>query len=420
MSAPGVKPFLPVLVGGDIGTYAMARAFFERYGVTSVVLSEDLTGPIGNSAFIDVQVVSLGSTHAQVAEQLVHVAQGLREKIGTGVSLLLLTNSDWYVESIAAERAALEPWYKLTVPTLDTFTLVGDKVSFNQIAQRVGMRIPQTVVANFQDADAPGWQPPEISLRFPVVAKPALSSYYLTVHFPGKKKVYPIETPEELQQLWITLRDGGFRGTFLVQELIPGGDETVCSATAYVDRNGVVTLLAAARVLLEDHTPSGLGIPVSMATDFLPEILEPVQKFLESVPYHGFANFDIKIDPRDSTPYFFEVNPRIGRNNYYVTAAGANISRFVVEDCLQEQDVSTVTVHRQVLYTTVPHRLLRRYLSTADQAWVNSLIAAGQVANPLDSPDEPSWKRRLYVWIAREHHWRKFRKYYPTPTDTGF
>ena len=46
--------------------------------------------------------------------------------------------------------------------------------------------------------------------------------------------------------------------------------------------------------------------------------------------YRGYANFDVKVDPRDGLAKFFEVNPRIGRNNYSVTGAGANVARFVV------------------------------------------------------------------------------------------
>ena len=60
---------------------------------------------------------------------------------------------------------------------------------------------------------------------------------------------------------------------------------------------------------------------------------------------------------------FFEVNPRIGRNNYYVTAAGANPMRFVVEDRgrgARGRRRSSST--REILYSIVPHRLLLRYV----------------------------------------------------------
>lgn len=412
--------FLPVLVGGDIGTYALARAFHEAYGVRPVVVSEAMTGPIAHSGFLDVQVVTMGAAHDRVADALVEVARRLRARHGDTLPLLLLSNSDWYVESIAAERERLEPWYRIAAPSLETFELVGDKESFNRLALAAGMRVPETVVVDLSDADRSDWHAPEIGLRFPVVAKPALSSYYLTVHFAGKKKVYPIDAPEQLNALWKTLRTGGFRGTFLVQELIPGGDDTVRSATAYVDRRGAVTLLASARVLLEDHTPQGLGIPVAMYTTAMPEILDPVRRFLEAVDYHGFANFDVKTDPRDGTPYFFEVNPRIGRNNYYVTGAGTNAAVFPVADLVEGRRLETVTVEREALYTTVPNRLLRRYLAPEERATVDRLLAAKAVTNPIDSPQERAWRRRLYVAVARANHWRKFRRFYPEPTDTGF
>ncbi|WP_341855090.1 hypothetical protein [Brachybacterium sp. GPGPB12] len=112
----------------------------------------------------------------------------------------------------------------------------------------------------------------------------------------------------------------------MVQEMIPGDDTSMLSVTAYVDTQGRVTLLGGAQVLLEEHTPGALGNPAAMFTTDLPEVFEQSVRFLHHTGYRGYANFDVKIDPRDGVGKFFEVNPRIGRNNYYMTAAGANVA----------------------------------------------------------------------------------------------
>ena len=39
MRIPDSQPFVPVILGGDIGTYSLAREFHEAYGVTSVVVA---------------------------------------------------------------------------------------------------------------------------------------------------------------------------------------------------------------------------------------------------------------------------------------------------------------------------------------------------------------------------------------------
>ena len=43
------RKFIPVLLGGDINTYSVARAFYEQYQVKSYVFGKYQTGPSFNS-----------------------------------------------------------------------------------------------------------------------------------------------------------------------------------------------------------------------------------------------------------------------------------------------------------------------------------------------------------------------------------
>ena len=43
------REFIPVLLGGDINTYSVARAFYEQYQVKSYVFGKYQTGPSYNS-----------------------------------------------------------------------------------------------------------------------------------------------------------------------------------------------------------------------------------------------------------------------------------------------------------------------------------------------------------------------------------
>jgi D-aspartate ligase len=127
------------------------------------------------------------------------------------------------------------------------------------------------------------------------------------------------------------------------------------------------------------------------------------------------------VDPRDGSYRFFEVNPRIGRNNYYVTAAGANPMRFLVEDRVEGRAVEPVVVEKEILYAIVPHRLLLRYVADpALAAKVKGLIKAGAVAHPLRYAQDAGPKRVAYVTLALVNQVRKFRTHYPELTGTGF
>jgi D-aspartate ligase len=409
-------PLQPVILGADIGVYGLARSFHEAYGVRSIVVSGAALGPVARSRIIDNVLLGPGASPQDMVDRLVTLAGE-----HPGKRLVLLANSDWLVRVVVRHRDQLEPHYVVPFLSQDLLDRISDKAVFAEMCAEMDISVPRTIVQDFAGAADADWAPVLVDLPYPLIAKAASSADYQDVHFAGKKKVFEIGTPAQLDALWVSLREAGFRGRFVAQELVPGDDTQMRSITAYVDSSGAITLMCSAHVLLEEHTPSGLGNPAAMVTGRFDEMLEQARRFLTRTGYVGFANFDVKIDPRDGTSRFFEVNPRIGRNNYYVTAAGANPMRFLVEDRVHGRAVAPVVVEREVLYSILPHRLLLRYVrEPALRAKVQGLIRAGAVAHPLRYRADGSVQRRAYVAAALLNQVRKFRTYYPEPTSTGF
>ncbi|MCC2317564.1 carboxylate--amine ligase [Cellulomonas chengniuliangii] len=406
----------PVILGADIGVYALARSFHEAYGVRSVVVSGAALGPVAHSQIIDNVLVEDGHSPRQLVDRLVSLAAEL-----SGKRLVLMANSDWLVRVVVQHRAELEPHYVVPFLSEDLLERISDKATFAEICQDLGISVPRTIVQDFAQAGEEEWAPVPVDISYPLIAKAASSADYQDVEFAGKKKVFEIQTPGELDELWASLRGAGFRGRFVVQELIPGDDTQMRSITAYVDSRGATTLLCSAHVLLEEHTPSGLGNPAAMVTTRIEPMLDQARHFLQSTGYVGFANFDVKVDPRDGSYRFFEVNPRIGRNNYYVTAAGANPMRFLVADRVEGRAVEPVVVDEEILYSILPNSLLLKYvLDPALRSQVQGLIRAGKVAHPLRYAKDGSPRRLAYVAAALINQVRKFRRYYPEVTGTGF
>jgi len=417
-AVPGraAAPLLPVILGADIGVYALARSFHEAYGVRSIVVSGAALGPVAGSRIIDNVLLGPDATPVQIVDRLVGLAAE-----HPGHRLMLLANSDWLVRVVVRHRARLEPLYVVPFLAEEVLDRISDKATFAEICTELGIDVPRTVVQDFAAAGDEGWHPVAVDFGYPLIAKAANSADYQDVHFAGKKKVFEITRPADLDTLWASLAAAGFRGRFVVQELIPGDDTQMRSITAYVDSRGLITLMCSAHVLLEEHTPSGLGNPAAMITQRIEPMLEQARRFLTSTGYIGFANFDVKVDPRDGSFRFFEVNPRIGRNNYYLTAAGANPVRFLVQDRIEGRAVDPVVVDREVLYSILPHRLLLRYvLDPALNSKVRALVRAGAVAHPLRYRHDRSPARRAYVAAALVNQIRKFRIYYPRATSTGF
>lgn len=411
-AAAGGPGFHPVIVGSDIGVYALARSFHEQYGLRTTVVAFAEPGPIAHSALID--TVLSGTAPGEIVATLEQVAVD-RRAAGQREPLLLQSNMDWVVRILAHHRSALETaGYVLPYADVDLIDRICDKAEFSAVCAELGIPTPATVIQDFAHADDDAWVPEPVAFEYPVIAKPASSADYHDVRFAGKKKIYEIGSPAELEQLYTSLRGAGFRGRFLVQEMIPGDDTQMRSVTTYSDTSGTVTLRCSARVLLEERTPAARGNPSAMIVEPIAEILDAAQRICEHTGWRGFANFDVKLDPRDGVYKFFEQNPRIGRNNYYLTAGGQNPTVVLVDDVIRGERRTLVTATHEVLYAVVPHWLLRRYvLDEGLRARVVGLMRTGRTVHPLRYSADAAPRRRLYVLTALVNHVRKYRRYYP-------
>lgn len=410
---------LPVAIGGDIGIYAILRDFHARYGARSIVLSTNPTRVVEHSDFIT-NINNAGINEpAKLVQALVQIA--LEHPDDT---LILLTNADWYVRAILENREELSKYYVLPHPSMANFDHLGDKFAFASVCAKLGIATPIEVAVNIPDIAAVGLDTTVADVlskvKFPLVAKPASSAEYFYVNFPGKKKIHHLDTPEELTDLLGKLAEANYVGKFLVQEFVTGDETQMRSMTAYRNSRGQITLLATGRVLLEEHTPGTLGIPAAIKVEKYEDAMEAAKRFLTEIDYHGFANFDFKWDTTHKRHVFFEANPRLGRNNFYVTAGGASVAKAIVDDYIEPADDLQVA-DKEVLYSVVPLRLLMRYiLEPSLRKELEDLIAAKKTVHPLRYEGDKSPKRRLGIEGMTINFYRKYKQYYPKPTESGF
>lgn len=410
---PGLQP---VVLGGDVGAYSLARTFHQAYGVRSVVVSSVATGLVRRSSILT-NVVEPRIDHGPTAVARLRAIATEHLAEHPGARLLLLGSADWLVRTIVENRAELEDLYTIPYATAAQLDLVTDKVRFAELCAEVGVDHPATVV---HDVGA-GGAPDTSGLRFPVIAKTADTAAYHHVDYPGKKKVDVVDTPAELAALLERVRVAGYAGDFVIQDRIPGDDAGMRILTCYSDRAGRVRFAAFGRVLLEEHTPGALGNPAGIITEADAAVVEQARRLLEHVGWTGYANFDLKYDPRDGRTVFFELNPRLGRSNFYITAAGRNTAELYVREYLQQLDPLPDGAPDQLatehLYTVLPRPLLLRYVADrALRARARGLMRRGRATNPLWYRAERDPRRWLYLLLAQLNQFRKYRRYYPLAT----
>ncbi|MCH4229393.1 MAG: ATP-grasp domain-containing protein [Atopobiaceae bacterium] len=402
---------VPVVIGGDIGVYAIGREFHEAFGTKVACVSDGCIGAIRHSSIFEQHEVPdlEPDTIARALSQIGEAAPDAH--------VVVMHNTDHLVDVLGQVADDLPSNVTCAIPGKEPCRLLSDKVTFAQCCRQHGLDVPETEVAHLA-----GSSPIEPTcIPFPLVAKPAVSAAYAHLLRQGFKKVYFIHAQHELDELWGQLRDVGFEGDFLVQELIEGDDTYMDSLTIYMGANGKATMLGSAQVLLEDHAPTMLGNPVVMVTRPMPELWEKVEAMLADVGYHGFANFDIKRNRRDGRSVFLEMNPRIGRNSFYNLAAGVNPMRVLVDDVVDGIDAGCLKAEEKILYTLVPTSLIPTYLRDPDLlAEVRALIAEKRVFDPQRYQADSGPRRMLDVELTERNQVRKFARYYPEPTDTSF
>ena len=244
----------PVILGGDMSTYSLAREFYEAFGVASVVIGMDAISVIKKSRFVRMHIVpdnGRDSIEAAIREIAARDA---------GKKVIVIANTDDRVELVENIQDALPDNVVCPLPPHDLMSEVSDKVRFQQLCGSYGLDVPKTQVVSLA-----GEQPiAPAPIAFPLIAKPAASSEYNHYIAQGFQKIYFMHEQAELDHLWAALREAGFAGEFLVQELIEGDDTYMDSLTVYMNRAGEPLLLSGAHVLLEDHAPTLFGNPVAM------------------------------------------------------------------------------------------------------------------------------------------------------------
>ena len=249
----------------------------------------------------------------------------------------------------------------------------------------------------------------------PYIAKPADSVAYWACGDHSLAKVYICQSWEELLESLDHVYAAGYQDHMVLQEFIPGDDSYMRVLTSYSDRNGKVTTMCLGHVLLEEHSPHGIGNHAVILTDCDEELESKFRDLLESLHFTGFSNFDIKYDRRDGKYKAFEINCRQGRSNYYVTGSGHNIAKMVVEDRVEHQDLPFQMTHDRSLWRMVPRKVAFKFTPKAYHGEMQELIRAGKDSHSLVYSGDASLKRRLRILKNHIGNIKRFDQYNKVP-----
>lgn len=397
------QEFIPVILGGDINTYSVARAFYEEYKVKSYVFGKFNTGPSYQSRFTEYEGKLEIDQDDYFVKRMNRFAEEHKDK-----KILMVGCGDSYVALASRHRNEFPS--NVIVPYID-FELMDQlqhKELFYGLCEKHGIDYPKTIIHRKEM----GFNFP-CEFSYPVIVKPSDSISYWEHPFETQNKVYKPGSREEMEKVLRQIYDAGYDDAVIIQDMVPGNDEYMRVLTSYSDRNGKVKMMCLGHVLLEEHTPHGLGNHAVIITEYEKELMERARNLLEDLNYKGFSNFDIKYDSRDGSYRFFEINTRQGRSNYYVTGSGFNVARYFVEDYIYKTELEYDDRFRENLWLTVPERVAFKYVKQPENiSEMKRLISEGKVVNPVFKRGDMKFMRFLRMMKNHIKQYSNFKKYY--------
>ncbi|MEG0016295.1 MAG: carboxylate--amine ligase [Gordonibacter sp.] len=405
----------PVVVGGDILAYSYVRELHRAYGVkrTIVLATQDIK-MLSTSRFTDYRLIE-GIHEAENLYAALEAVAAEQHAADPDRVLLVLGCDDCHARMLSGGKERLEA-AGFVVPYID-FPLLDDitqKRRFYELCDELSIPYPRTWYFDC-GANGPDKLPVD-ELPYPLIAKPSNSAQFQAATIEGWRKIYEIESAEELAQVWDTIRVSDYAGELVLQDFIPGGDDAIRTLTTFSDATGDMRVVSGGVVCLQDHDPTALGNPVCIMGEREEAIIEHARRFLKHTGYRGFANFDIKVDERDGSFRFFEVNTRAGRNTYYLSLGGVNFTTLIVDEFICGREIPYREAYDRFAYSCVPCYVLRRSMENPERlAQVEAALGATAEPYPLHyAPD--SFTHNLWARIMFLNQIPKFKRFH---WDTG-
>ena len=389
-----------LIIGTDINAYYMARCYYEEYGKKANLIGKELMAFTSYSNITNVSIEpKLWDSKVFVKTLVSHAKQRLKEV----QKILLIASNDYYVRLITENKKELEKYYLFNYPNFDLVDkfLVKDKFYMNY--KDYGIDMPKTIIYSFKNKN--NLEKSLQEFKYPIIMKAGDGFEYHKHEFVGMKKVYKVNSYEELNNALNEIEDSGYKENVVIQEFIPGGDDMLFDSIFYVSKDGEVILSTFAQIGLQERTPSAVGNCTVLINGYnqvgdSKKEVNKMSKFLLDVGYRGFAEFDLKYDVRDKKFKVLEINPRQARSSYYLTACGYNLVKYLVDDCIYNNKLNKAFIQDEMLLTLVPKNIIKKYISNKEyRDKALKLYNKKIYANPLKCKLDNNLKRKIYLFL---------------------
>lgn len=229
---------------------------------------------------------------------------------------------------LAQRRESLEGLARFPYAPHEQIESARDKALAVEVARRCGLRTPATFPVHGRgDAELALSQSP-----LPLIVRPRRTS--------GSKGLHRVDSREALWPVCERVARGF--GPVIIQEYIPWGGYTY-DVDVLMNGDSVARAVVVCKRL---RTFPPLAGPTSCGQAVRwPELSETAVSLLKEMRWRGPAEVEFRIDPRDGTPVFMEVNPRLWGSLYTGILAGVDFP-YLLYRLAMDGDIPPVDTYR--------------------------------------------------------------------------
>ena len=292
---------------------------------------------------------------------------------------VLIPTGDEHVLFLAEHRLRLEAsGARFRVPRLELAESLIDKWLQHELLAAHGVRLPRAAAIEGGIGGDQVVRLAEDTVGFPCVIKPRASHRWMRRR--TGRKLTLAHDAAELRRAFEAMSESG--EPLLLQELVPGGDRSLCGAVAVCEGGEPVALFTKQKLR---QFPVGFGNGSFQVSTHDREVAELATEVLRGLRFDGMAAIEFKRDERDGRLVLIEINPRGVSGNQLAVDSGLDLP-FLAYQLAQGVAAPAPSTYRAgVHYLHFPWDVLaflalRRRGELSLGGWLRSLLRARSFA----------------------------------------
>lgn len=334
---------------------------FGRRGIPVVYVDSERGTMVRYSKYITKRLncQSLKESETQLIDVLLDFGKKINGR------MMIVPTTDREVLVLSKYKKELEQFYHLPVPTNETVQKLVNKKNFYRLLAEMQFPHPKTYFPeSLSELQTMGRK-----VAFPYIIKPA---YSFSFREEFGRKIFVINSSKELDWAIGMLR--GKNLDVIVQEIIPGKDTYLFYS--YFNRKSQPLAICGYEKIRQ--YPPDFGSGSFCKSDWRSPPVTECIRLLQGIEYHGFAEPELKRDPRDGKYKLVEINARTTTQNRLAAACGVDIEYVAFLDAVGRCTKSLLSFRRNVFWVDDLFDLLSCLMLLGRKE-----IGIGDIVNPL-------------------------------------